>query len=68
MTPSFNGRMAVTEPGGAAQHALGFVSHGQNLVPLDGDDRRLAQNDALVLDVDQGVGGARSMPCHRRKV
>ena len=44
--------------GCSAQHALGFVSHGQNLVPLDSDDRRLAQNDALVLDVDQGVGGA----------
>ena len=44
--------------GGAAQHSLGFVPHGQNLVSLDGDNRGLSQNDALVLDVDQRVGGA----------
>lgn len=58
MTPSFSGRMARDGTGGTAQHALGFVPHGQYLVPLDGYDGGLAQDDALVLDVDQRIGCA----------
>ena len=56
MTPSFSGRMAVTEPG--VRPSLRFVPHGQYLVPLDGYDGGLAQDDALVLDVDQRIGCA----------
>jgi hypothetical protein len=45
---------------GAAEHLLGFVADGQDLAGggVDRDDGRLAQHDALVLDVDEGVGGA----------
>jgi hypothetical protein len=48
--------------GRAAQHHLRFVADGQNLLlALDLGDRhhrRLVQDDARALDVDQGIGGA----------
>jgi hypothetical protein len=51
--------------GHLAQHGLGFVAHGlDGLLALgaafvaDGDHRGLVQHDALVADVNQGVGGA----------
>ena len=58
MTPSFNGRIATILPGRAAEHALGLVADGEHLVGADlhGDDRRLAQDDAVVLDINQRVG------------
>ena len=46
--------------GRAAEHAFGVIAHGEHLVGAGPhrDDRRLAQDDAVVLDVDQGVRGA----------
>ena len=43
-----------------AEHAFGVVADGEHLVGagLDRHDRWLAQNDAVVLDVDQRVRGA----------
>ena len=54
--------MAVTGTGGTAQHALGFVPHGQYLVPLDGYDGGLAQDDALGLTLTSVLAVPRSMP------
>ena len=49
---------------GAPEHALGLVADGEDHVgaSLDGDDAGLAQDDAVVLDVDEGVGGAEVDP------
>ena len=45
--------------GSAAEHALGLLADGEHAVGalLDGHDGGLAEHDAAVLDVDQGVGG-----------
>ena len=60
MTPSFSGRMALMWFGRAAHHPLGLEPDGDRaaVVDVDGDDRRLVEDDALAADVDQGVGGA----------
>jgi len=44
---------------GAAKHHLGFIADGDGLARAraDGDDRRLAENDAAVLEEDERVGG-----------
>src|SRR5205814_1149139 len=49
-------------PRGAAEHLLGLAPDGEDLVAaarvaLDGDDGRLAGDDALALDVDERVYG-----------
>ena len=46
--------------GGAAEHALGIVPDGEHLVGagIDGDHRRFPQDNTVVFDVDQGVGGS----------
>ena len=46
--------------GRAAEHALGFVADGQHFVGarLHRDDRRFAQDDALIFDINQRVGRA----------
>jgi hypothetical protein len=43
---------------GAAEHPFGFVAHRQHLVRsgLHGDHRRFAQDNALILYVDERVG------------
>jgi hypothetical protein len=45
---------------GAAEHAFGIISDGEHLIGagFDRDDGWLAQDDAVVLDVDQSVRGA----------
>jgi hypothetical protein len=45
---------------GPSQHLLGLLAHLQHLIRafLDGDNRWLAQDDSLALDIDQGVGGS----------
>ena len=45
--------------GGPAEHALGVVADGLDFIGagLDRHHRGLAQDDAMTLDVDQGVGG-----------
>ena len=50
--------------GRAAEHPLGFVADRQHLVRarLHRDHRRFAQNDALILDVNQRVGRAEIDP------
>ena len=48
--------------GGTPHHALGFLAHGLHLVTLHGNNGRLAQHNALVLNVDQGVGCAQVDP------
>ncbi len=63
MTPSFSGRMATMLPGRAAEHLLRLGADGEHAaaaarVLLHRDDRGLVADDALALDVDQGVGGA----------
>ncbi len=44
----------------AAQHHLRLVADGENVLFAlhfgDGDDRRLVQDDAAPLDVNQGIG------------
>ena len=54
---------------GAAEHALGLVPDGEDFVGagLDGYNRRFAQDDALIADVDQRVGGAEIDPDVARK-
>src|SRR5260370_31167031 len=43
--------------GGRAEDRLGLVAHGLNRTAhVDGDDRRLVQDDALAPDVEPGVG------------
>ncbi len=44
--------------GGAADHSLGLSTDGQDLLidPIDGDHRRLVDDDAATLDHYQGVG------------
>ena len=46
--------------GRAAEHAFGIVADGEDFVGtgLHGDDRRFAQDDAVVLHIDECVGGA----------
>ena len=49
--------------GRAAQHFLGFLAHGLDALAAtglgaDGHHRRLIQDDALVADENQGIGGA----------
>src|SRR5580698_2702847 len=46
--------------GGATQHSLGLGSDGADFAGdgVERDDRGLAQNDSLVLNVNQRVGGA----------
>jgi hypothetical protein len=60
MTPSFIGRMAVMLPGRAPEHPLGLVADRADLAGhrVQRHDRGLAQDDALVLDVYERVGGA----------
>ena len=60
ITPSFSGRMADDVARRAAQHALGFFAHGQHFVGarFNGDHGRFAQDDAVILDVNEGVGGS----------
>ena len=47
--------------GRAAQHHLGLVADGQHLLLAlflgDGDHRRLVEDDAAALDIDQRIGG-----------
>jgi hypothetical protein len=66
MTPSRSGRIAWMLPGCAAQHHLGFLADRQNLAlaALGGEShhRRLVQDDATTLDVDQRVGRAEVDP------
>ena len=46
-------------PGRAADHLAGLLAHGDDVVVLaDRDHRRLADDDALALDVDEDVGRA----------
>src|SRR5690606_35306147 len=46
--------------GRAAEHAFGLVADGADLAALgvQGDDGGFAEHDALVFDVNEGVGGA----------
>jgi hypothetical protein len=43
--------------GSSSQHAFGFIPNCENLARTrsDGDNRRLAQNDALILDINEGI-------------
>ena len=45
---------------GAAEHAFGVVAYGEDFAgaAFDGDDRGFAEDDAGILDVDEGIGGA----------
>ena len=62
--PVFHGADGDDVPGGAAQHHLGVPAHGQDpgaVVPVVLADRHhggFAQDDALALYINQGVGGA----------
>ena len=47
---------------GAAQHALGVLTHGLHFVALHGNNGRFPQHNTLVFDVDQGIGGAEVYP------
>ena len=49
---------------GASEHALGFVADGEHFgsARLHRHDRGFAQDDALILDVNQGVAVPRSIP------
>ena len=42
----------------AAEHRLGLLAHREDRVVglMDGDDGRLVEDDALPLDVDEGIG------------
>ena len=44
-------------PGSSAEHSLRFIADGQNLVGalLNRHDGGLAQDDAVVFDINQGV-------------
>jgi len=46
---------------GAAEHSLSLVADGADLARdgIEGDDGRLAEDDALVFDVNERVGGAK---------
>ena len=48
----------------ASEHALCFVADGEHFhgAGLHRHDRRLAQDDALILDVNERVGGAKIDP------
>ena len=52
--------MATMLPGRAAEHLLRFLADGFHFagVLVDGDDRRLVDDDALAARVDQRVGRA----------
>ena len=41
------------------QHPLGLLTHGKHLggAGLHGDNGRFAQDDAVILDIDQRIGG-----------
>ncbi len=60
ITPSLSGRMALMEPGCAAEHALGLGAYGVDFsgTMVDGDHGRLGEHDAAAADVDEGVGCA----------
>ena len=49
--------------GRSTEHALGLDAHRRHLllgaVVADGDDRRLVQDDALFLDIDERIGRAK---------
>ena len=60
MTPSFIGLMATMLPGVRPEHLLGAGADGLDAAGdlVDGDHRRLVDDDAAALRVDAGVGRA----------
>ena len=62
MTPSRKRPDRLDVAGGAADHLLGLLADGEDLLLAadggDRHDRRLVEDDAAALDVDQRVGGA----------
>ena len=49
---------------GASEHSLRLVADGQHTIGarLHCDDRRLAQDDAVIFDVNEGIRGAEVYP------
>ncbi len=60
MTPSFKRTDGYDVARSAAQHALGLITNSEHLFGalLHGYHRRFAQDDAVILDVNKGIGRA----------